>query len=343
MQIEHTTIKETLMKPKQMRTARRAACANLIAAAAISLAPALAGAQYPDRPIRIVVPYAAGGPGDMLTRELANGLQTELGGSVITDNKPGGGTAVGANFVAKSPADGYTALIMGPATHVILPAIHPKLPYHPGKDFDVIGMWAIVGSMISINPALPVKTLKELVDYTKANPGKLSYSSAGVGTGPHLGGETFKDMTGANLTHIPYKGAAPATLALLADEVQVSFVNIPPQIPHVKAGKIRPIAVSSTTRSSLLPDVPTAIEAGLPGYISESWYGVAVPAGTPAEVRAKLLRAMLKAGADPARKARMAAGGAELKLMNAEETTEYIKAEERRLKPVIMRLDLKVE
>jgi tripartite-type tricarboxylate transporter receptor subunit TctC len=312
-------------------------------AVALAVLPAAALADYPDRPIRLVLPYAAGGAGDTLTRELGNGLQAELGVAGVTDNKPGGGTVVGANFVAKSPADGYTALIIGPATHVIMPAIQPRMPYAPWKDFDLIGMWAVVGNMISVHPSLPVNTLNELIDHAKKNPGKLNYSSAGVGTGPHLGGETFKELTGVSIAHVPYKGAAPAALALLAGEVQLSFVNIPPQVPHVNAGKIRPIAVLSSTRSSLLPDVPTSAEAGLPGLISESWFGLAVPAGTPADVRAKLQRAMFKAGADPARKARLAAGGIELKVMGPEETADYIRAEERRLKPVIMKLDLKVE
>jgi tripartite-type tricarboxylate transporter receptor subunit TctC len=323
--------------------ARHCALATPVAIAALGLVPLTARAEFPDRPIRLVLPYAGGGAGDVLTRELGSGLQAELGVAVLTENKPGGGTVVGANFVAKSPADGYTVLIIGPATHVIMPAIQPKMPYSAWKDFDLIGMWAVVGSMISVHPALPVKTLSELIDHAKKNPGKLNYSSAGVGTGPHLGGETFKDMTGAGITHVPYKGAAPATLALLAGEVQLSFVNIPPQVPHVNAGKIRPIAVLSSTRSTLLPEVPTSAEAGLPGLISESWFGVAVPAGTPADARAKLQRAMFKAGADAARKARMAAGGVEVRLMGPDEISEYIRAEERRLKPAIMKLDLKVE
>ena len=323
--------------------ARICAMAAPVVVATLALMPPAIQAGFPDRPIRLVLPYAAGAASDMLTRELGSGLQTEFGVAVIIENKPGGGTVVGANYVAKQPADGYTVLMIGPATHVIAPAIQPNLPYNAAKDFDLVGTWAVVGSMISVHPSLPVKTLKELVEYSRKNPGKLYYSSAGIGTGPHLAGETFKEMTGANLTHVPYKGAAPATMALLAGEVQVSFVNIPPQVPHVKAGKILPLAVLSPVRSTLLPDVPTTAEAGLPACISESWNGLAVPAGTPAAVRTRLEQAMFKVGADPERKARMAAGGAEVKLMHPKETAEYIRAEVLRLDPVIKKLDLKAE
>lgn len=316
--------------------------ATALALTACIAAPVMAQ-QWPDKTIRLVHPYAGGAAGDVLTRELAAGLQQELGGSVITENKPGGGTVIGSETVAKSAPDGYNVLMAGPATHVIMPAIHPKLPYNAEKDFDLIGMWAIVPSMISVHPSLPVNNLRELIDYAKKNPGKLNYASAGVGTGPHLAGETFRAMTQTSMTHVPYKGAAPAVMALLAGEVQVAFVNIPPQTAHVKAGKIRPIAVMSATRSALMPEVPTAIEQGLAGFLSESWYGVAVPAGTPAAVRTRLQQAMFKAGADADRKGRLIGAGIEPKLMTPAQLAEYIKAEDTRLRPVLKTLDLKVE
>lgn len=317
--------------------------AALLVSAATALLPLSVRADYPDRTIHVVYPYAAGGAGDMLTREFMAGLESEFHVPVIVDFKPGAGTLIAANFVAKSAPDGYNLLINGPASHVIMPLINPKIPYNAEKDFELIGMWAIVGNMITVNPSVPVKTLKELVEYSRNNPGKLNYSSAGIGTGPHLGGETFKEMTKADLTHVAYKGAAPATMALVAGEVQVSFVNIPPQVPFIKNGRIRPIAVSTSERSSLLPDVPTAAEAGLPGYLSESWFGVAVPAGTPADVRAKLQNAMFKAGADPERKARLAAAGVEIKLLGPKEFADYIKSEVQRVGPVIKKIGLKIE
>lgn len=299
--------------------------------------------QWPERPVRLIHPYAGGAAGDILTRELAAGLQQELGGSFITENKPGGGTVIGADTVAKAAPDGHHLLMAGPATHVIMPAIHPKLPYNADKDFDLIGMWAIVPSMISVHPSLPVNNLRELIDYARKNPGKLNYASAGVGTGPHLAGETFKAMTQTGMTHIPFKGAAPAVMALLAGEVQVAFVNIPPQIAHVKAGKIRPIAVMSASRSALLPEVPTAIEQGLTGFLSESWYGVAVPAGTPAAIRSRLQQAMFKAGSDTDRRNRLIGAGIEPKLMTPAQLADYVKAEDTRIRPVLKTLDLKVE
>ncbi len=321
---------------------RRRALGTMAAAAAASagFAP-LAHAAWPERNLRLILPYAAGASGDMLTRELGDGLQAELAVPVITENRPGGGTVVGANFVAKQPADGYTVLMMGPATHVIMPIIQPAIPYEVYKDFDIVGMWAIVGSMVSVNPALPVQTIAELVAYSKANPGKLSYSSAGTGTGPHLSGEMFKQMTGADLTHVPYNGAAPATLALLSGEVQVSFINIPPQVPHVRTGKIRALATTTSARSPLLPEVPTSAEVGLKGYIAESWYGLAVPRGTPAEARARLEKAMFKVGGQRDRRARMAAGGADVKLLDAKDALAYVQGEESRLRPIIQKLGLK--
>lgn len=321
---------------------RRSALKALAFSAAAPLLPATArAAGWPERTIRLVLPYDPGAAGDLLTRDLGEAMARQLGVAVVTENKPGGGTVVGANYVAKQPADGYTVLVNGPATHVIMPAMQSNMPYDAGRDFDLIGMYAVVGSMISVHPALPVKSIQELVAYSKQNPGKLSYSSAGAGTGPHLGGELFKQMTGADMVHVPYKGAAGATMALVSGEVQVSFVNIPPQVPHVKAGKIRALAVSMATRSSQLPDVPTAAEAGLPGYFSESWFGLSVPAGTPREAQAKLEQAMLKAGQDPARKAKLADAGIEVRLLSAKDFGDYVRAEERRLVPLIRKLGLK--
>lgn len=323
---------------------RRTALKTL-AATAVSpwLAAGALAADWPDRPVRLILPYEPGAAGDILSRELAEAMRADFGVPVINENKPGGGTVVGANYVAKQPADGHTLLVNGPATHVIMPAIQPRMPYDPHKDFDLVGLWAVVGSMISVHPSLPVTSIAELVEYSKKNPGKLNYSSAGVGTGPHLGGELFKQMTGADLAHVPYKGAASATMALVAGEVQVSFVNIPPQVPHVKAGKIRPLAVSMASRSSQLPDVPTAAEAGLPGYLSESWFGIAAPSGTPRAAIEKLQQALLKAGQDAPRKARLSAAGIEVRALSAREFGDYIRAEERRVLPLIRKLNLKSE
>lgn len=322
---------------------RRDILKAITSAMALSLYPTMGrAAGWPEKTIRLVFPYDPGGAGDMLTRDLGEAMAKDLGVAVITENRPGGGTVIGANYVAKQPADGYTVLINGPATNVIMPAMQPRMPYDASKDFELVGMYSVVGNMVSVNPSLPVKSIKELVEYSKQNPGKLSYSSAGAGTGPHLGGELFKQMTGADITHIPYKGAAGATLALISGEVQVSFVNIPPQVPHVKSGKIRPLAVSMPSRSSQLPDVPTAAEAGLTGYVSESWFGLSVPAGTPKDTVARLERSMFKVGQDSARKARLAEAGVEVRLLSGKELSQYIQAEERRLVPLIQKLGLKM-
>jgi len=324
-----------------MRILSRTLSAALVAGAVLS-AP-LANAAYPDRLIRLIHPYAAGGPGDLLTRELAAGMQAELGQTVIADNRPGGGTLIGADLVAKAPPDGYTILMVGPATHVIMPAIHPKLPYNAERDFELIGMWAVVGNMISVSPSVPAKNMKELIEFMKKNPNKLNYSSGGIGSGPHLAGETFKMMTGTEMVHVPYKGAAPATQAIIAGEVQVTTVNIPPQAQFIKAGRLNPIAVTTSKRSSLLPDVPTAEELGLKGLVVESWYGLGVPKGTPQEVRDIIYRTMVKVGSNAERKARMANAGAEVQLSTPAELAAYIKNQQDRLLPVIKKIDLKIE
>jgi len=338
---EETLMKTISNRTKPARMMQRAITAAFIAGAVLS-AP-LANAAWPERLIRLIHPYAAGGPGDNLTRELAIGMQAELNQTVIADNRPGGGTLIGADLVAKSPPDGYTILMVGPATHVIMPAIHPKLPYNADRDFELIGMWAVVGNMISVHPSVPVKNLKELIDYAKKNPNKLNYSSGGVGSGPHLAGETFKMMTGTEIVHVPYKGAAPATAAIVAGEVQVTTVNIPPQAGFIRAGRLQPIAVTTSKRSSLLPDVPTAEELGLKGLVAESWYGLGVPRGTPQEVRDIIYRTMVKVGSQPERKARMAAAGAEVSLSTAAELAAYIKNQQDRLGPVLKKLDLKID
>ena len=311
----------------------------------LGLASLLAQAQtaapnWPDKVVRIINPYAPGGPSDTIVRMLADGLSQEFGQRVIVENKPGAGTVIGANLVAKAAPDGYTLLLATVAPLVVQPTISTSLPYDAHKDFAMVGMFATVPNLISVHPSVPVSSIAELIAYAAKNPGKLNYASAGAGTGPHLGGELFSRMAGVKLTHVPYAGAAPAVLGVLSGQVEISFVNITPQIPHVKAGKLRPLAIASSRRSSVFPDVPTAAEAGLPGYVSESWNGIVAPAGTPRAVINRLDKAMAKVMGSPKALELLASLGAEPTVMGPEEFAAYVKNDEKQLAPVIKALGL---
>jgi tripartite-type tricarboxylate transporter receptor subunit TctC len=301
---------------------------------------AQAADPWPSRPLRVINPYAPGGPSDNVVRLLADGIAGELGQPVVVESKPGGGTAIGANFVAHAPADGYTFLLGTVAPLIVQPAINKALPYNVAKDFTPVGMFATVPNLISVNPSVPVNTLADLIKYAKANPGRLNYASAGLGTGPHLGGELFCKLTGVKLTHVPYAGAAPAVLAVLGDQVQVAFVNITPQIQHVKSGRLRPLAVGGAHRSAIFPEVPTVAESGVPGYVSESWNGLIAPAGTPKAVIDRLYAAMQATMNKATVQAAVATMGGEVTLLNTADFGAYMKADEQRLIPIIQSLNL---
>ena len=295
---------------------------------------------WPDKPIRIINPYAAGGPSDIVARLLADGLSTEFGQRVLVESKPGGGTVIGATFVAKAPPDGHTLLLTTLAPLVVQPVINPALPYDAHRDFALVGMFATIPNLIAVHPSVPVNNIRELIEYAGKNPGKLNYASAGAGTGPHLGGELFNQMARVKMTHVAYAGAAPAVLGVLGGQVEVSFVNITPQIQHVRSGKLRAIAVASRGRSSLFPDVPTVAESGLPGYVAESWNGIAAPAGTPKAVIDKLYAAMAKVMAGAKVRDTLATLGAEVTLAGPEEFAAYVKNDEKQLVPIIRALGL---
>jgi tripartite-type tricarboxylate transporter receptor subunit TctC len=296
---------------------------------------------YPSKPVRLINPYAAGGPSELVARELAAGLAAEFNQQVVIESKPGGGTVIGADYVAKSAADGYTLLLATAAALIVQPLIMDKIPYDAQRDFAPVGMFATVPNLITVHPSVPAANIKELIEYARREPGKLNYASAGVGTGPHLAGELFKRMAQVDLAHIAFKGAAPAVPEVLAGRVQVSFLNLSPQLAHVKAGKLRPLAIASANRSGLLPEVPTVSESGLPNFIIESWNGIAVPARTPGPVVEALSRAIVKAMNRPEAKARLQTMGAEPTPMGREAFAAYIKADAERLTPIIKALDMK--
>ncbi|VFR16779.1 putative exported protein [plant metagenome] len=255
---------------------------------------------YPTKPIRLVIPFAVGGTTDNLGRVLAARLSEKLGQQVVADNRPGAGGNIGSDIVAKASADGYTLLFATEGTLGINPALYKTLPFDPQKDFTPVAQFASVPNILVVNPKVPVKTVAELVAHAKNKPAGLNMGSAGNGTTNHLSGELFQKMTGASFTHVPYKGSGPAMADLLANQIQLMFDNFPGSLPHVKAGSLRALAVTSTRRSPLLPDVPTMAEAGVPGYDVEVWFGVVAPKDLPPQTLATLSKAITDIAQEPA-------------------------------------------
>ncbi len=238
---------------------------------------------YPSKPIRIIVPYPPGGFNDTLARTLGQKLNQKWGQSVVVDNRPGGGTTIGTNLVAKAPADGHTLLVVSFAFGVN-PSLYQQLPYDTRRDFAPVVLAAGTANVLVVNPQLPVKSVLDLIALAKAKPGKLNYASAGNGSSNHLSMELFKSMAGVDMVHVPYKGSAPAVTDLIGGQVDVMFDNVPNVLQHVKAGKLRGLAVSSKARSPFTPDLPTVAEAGVPGFDVSVWFGVVAPSGTPKAV-----------------------------------------------------------
>ena len=255
---------------------------GLLAAALFALVfPA--HSQYPSKPVRIVVPFPAGGPTDVVTRSLADKLGSRLGQPVVVENRPGAGGAIGADFVAKSPADGYTLVMATTSTHSIGPYLS-KLAYDPEADFTPIVWVGNATNILVVNNQLGVSSVKELIDLAKRDPGKLNYATSGVGTVVHLTSEYFASMAGIRLTHVPYKGVQLSIPDLISGQVAILFDNIMTAQPHIKAGKVNALAISSPQRSPLVPDVPTVAESGLPGFESVTWFGLLAPANAPRAV-----------------------------------------------------------
>jgi tripartite-type tricarboxylate transporter receptor subunit TctC len=265
---------------------------------------------WPSKPISLVVPFPAGGTTDVLARALAQPLSQALGQPVIVENKPGAGATIGANTVAKASPDGHT-LLVGAVHHTIASSVYKKLAYDFAKDFAPITTVAMVPNVLAVNASTPVKNVAELVAMLKLAAGKFAYGSNGNGTAQHLIGAQFQEATDTQLIHTPYRGSAPLTTDLLGGQILMSFDTITPVLPHIKAGKLRPLAVTTAKRSAALPDVPTLEEAGLKGFNIGTWFGVLAPAATPKDIVARLNTEMAKVIQSPEFKARMADIGAE--------------------------------
>ncbi len=305
-----------------------------------------AGAQapaYPTKPIRIVVPFPPGGATDLLARDVAQKLTDAWGQSVIVDNRPGAGGNIGSELVAKAAPDGYTLEMGTVGTHAINASLYAKMPYDHVKDFVPIILVAGVPNVLVVNPSVPVNSVAELIAYAKANPGKLNFASSGAGTSIHLSGELFKVMAGVDVTHVPYKGSAPALQDLLGGQVQFMFDNLPPSLPHIKAGKLRALAVTSTTRAPALPDLPTMAESGLPGFEASSWFGLLAPAGTPPAIVAKINAEVAKWLATPEAREKLAKQGANAAGGTSEDFAKHIAAETAKWAKVVKASGAKVD
>ena len=287
---------------------RRALLCAATAALLGAAGPLAAQDAFPSKPIRFIVPYAAGGTTDLVARTVGARMAQTLGQPVVIDNRGGAGGNIGMDAVAKAAPDGYTVGMGAISTNALNPHIYKKVPFDPRKDFTAIGMLGMSTIVLEVGPALPVKNVAELIAHARKHPG-LPYSTAGAGTSMHLAGVLFGQMSGTELTHVPYKGSAPLITDLIAGQVPVAFDNLPASLPHIQAGKLKALAVAGSQRSPALPDVPTLAEAGLAGYAVEPWFGVYGPAGMPPAVAQRLEKALQEALAEPAVKDKLLAAG----------------------------------
>jgi len=286
----------------------------------------IAGAQqYPTKPIRLIVPFAPGGSNDIIGRAIGTPLSERLGKQVIVENRAGAGAVVGTELVANAPDDGYTLLINS-LSHTINPWLY-KLPFDPIKSFAPVAMIASGPIVLVVNPELPVKSVTELIALAKAQPGKLQYASAGVGTFTHLGAELFKMQTGVNILHVPFRGGGPAAIDVIGGHTKVYFSNLLTVMPHIRSGKLRVLGVGSTKRISQLPDVPTIAEAGVPTYESINWWGILAPAGTPPAIVERLHKEIAVLQNEPAVQKHLAAEGAEVQRMSSAEFGAFLERE----------------
>ena len=282
---------------------------------------------YPTKPIRFVVPYPAGGPLDTVARLLGQKVAEGTKQPVIVDNKPGAGGNIGADAVAKSPPDGYTILMGAVATHAINPTLYASIPYDPVKDFIPVTQVASTPNVLVVNPSVPASNVREFIAYAKSNPGKLNFGSGSPGSAGHLAGELFKAMAGVEMTHVPYKGAAPAMNDLIGGQIQLMFDNLASSLGQVRAGRIKALAVTTAKRTALAPELPTVAESGLPGFDISTWFGIFVPAGTQREAVDRLHAEFTRALAAPDVREKMLGLGAEPVGNRPEEFAAYIRAE----------------
>ena len=298
----------------------------IAAVSACLVASAALAQQYPSRPVRVVVPFAPGGPNDIIVRMIAPKLAESLGQPFVVENRAGAGGNIGTDYVAKSPPDGYTLLSVGPGSLIINPLMG-KVPYDTERDFAPVTLMARAPNALVVHPSLPARSVAELIALARARPGAINYASGGNGSTPHLAAALFAGMAGVELTHVPYKGTAPATADLVGGQVQIAFLGIPAVLPYAKSGKLRVLAVTGLRRSPELPDVPTVDESGVPGYEVSPWYGLLAPAATPGAIVARLALEATRIVRAPETREKLALAGAETAGSTPEEFAAVIRAD----------------
>ena len=299
--------------------------------------------EWPNRPLRFVVPFPAGGSTDALTRLLCERLTAELKTPCIVENRGGAGGNIGAAAVATSAPDGYSWLVSAPGALTYNKALYREMPYDPDKDLDPICLYAFHPNVLVVHPSLPVTSVAELIVYVRANRGRLSYGSGGVGSTSHIATELFKTIAGIDMQHVPYRGTGPELIDLIAGRVQVVLDNLPAILPHIKSGALRALAISTAARSPALPDLPTLAEAGVTGYAASSWQMVAAPAGTPPAILEKMAATIDKVLIDPAFRARIAEIGAEPAGSTVAEARAFVKSEAVKWREVVLKSGAKAE
>lgn len=318
------------MEGKRMRTVIGAVAATLLGCVGTTCAQ-----TYPTKPVKVIVPFTAGGPTDIVARLIGQRLSEAFGQQFLIDNRPG--TNVGVQLAARAPADGYTLFLSGVATLAITPHVQKRVPFDPFKDFTMISLLTVQPVMLMVHPALPVRSVKAFIALGKSRPGQLDYASSGIGGSGHLAGELFQTLTNTRMEHIPYKGAAPALTDLTAGQVQVMFGTLLAAVPLVNSGRIRPLAVTGQKRSVPLPEVPTFIEVGMPTYDAVSWNAMLAPTGTPAEAVTRLNAALVKIVRDPAVLDRLSGDGVIGTGSTPQEATSYLKVEHAKWGQVVQR------
>jgi tripartite-type tricarboxylate transporter receptor subunit TctC len=303
-----------------------ATCGGVIAAFATTMAHAQGAANYPTKPIRYIVGYTPGGTADMLARAVGQKLTEVWGQQVIVENRPGAGTNIGTEVAAKSPPDGYT-LFMPTVANAINPTLYPKLNFDIMRDFVHITNFAKVPGIVVVHPSVPAKNVKELIALARANPDKLRHGSTGIGSPHHLAGEIFKSMSGVRMVHVPYRGASPALIDVVAGHIEVYFGAMVSTLPHAKSGKVRALGVTTLSRVAAVPEIPTISEQGLKGFETGSWFGMSVPTGTPREIVTKLHAESVRIVGLPEVRNRIVAEGAEFVGDNSEQFTAFLRSE----------------
>jgi len=309
--------------------AAQPAIAHAASSASSGQASTAAGQTYPVRPIRLIVPYPAGGPTDFVGRTVGQKLSQYLGQQVVVDNRPGAGTVIGSELVARAAPDGYTLLFGTGGGTFLAPLMLPKVPYDPHRDFEPVAMLVMSPQVLVVHPSVPANSVGELIALAKAKPGVLNFASVGTGTSPHLGGELFQSLTGTKIVHVPYKGTAPAMTDLISGQVQMMFTSMPTVLAHVKSGKLRLLGTGGTKRSAAIGDTPPIAET-VPGFELVTWYGVFAPVRTPEAIVKRLNAEIAKVLADPESRERMTAQGLEPTPMTPDQVRRYTQEETKR-------------